>query len=255
MNEWVDFGLYSLQAVLLWIAMPGWGARFLRPVLAEQSDARAGGGGWMQALRAWGVLSVLVLLAARLRGAGWQSLLIASNAMLGLGILWASVGARSLWRRLKASASLPKQADEQALPLTRDDFLPRRLQHLVHGLLLLALVVRLAAGLIWPERVRDAWGGFLTGLLLALLLFFTAAGSVMRAPNHLDRVLGERYRRMEVRACYLLMALLALLQLAGLGVELAGLDSRRSGALLVTAFVSLMLGSFLLLFPRLRSPQ
>jgi hypothetical protein len=30
MSAWVDFGLYSLQAVLLWIVVPAWAARALR---------------------------------------------------------------------------------------------------------------------------------------------------------------------------------------------------------------------------------
>lgn len=259
MSEWVDFGLYALQAVLLWIVLPAWGARFLRPLFTTAGNAgKPRGGIWLNALRAWGMLSVLLLLAYKLnkvppplsatslRATGWEALLKTSNLMLALGMLPAILGARSLWHWLKDIAPL-QQSAEDMLPRTRDEFLPRRLQYLVYTLLLATLIAGPIAGMIWPDRVQGVWGNFFTGLVMALLLFFAAAGSVLRAPNHLDRALGERYRSMEVRACYLLMTCLALLQIAGLALEIAGISSRRHVALLVSAFVSVTLASFMLL--------
>ena len=260
MSEWVDFGLYSLQAVLLWIALPAWGARFLRP-LASGGGAtpRQPGDAWINALRAWGTLSVLVLLgyrldrippplsAASLHRTGSEALLMTSNLMLSIGLLFAALGIWRFVQWLKQNAALQEDRAEEAFPLTRDDLLPRALQYLTYALVLCALVARPVAGLIRPDRVHDIWGNFITGFALALLLFFTAAGSVMRAPNHLDRVLGERWRRLEVGTCYLLMGNLALLELAGLALELSGLGSRRHVALLVAGFVCLTLGSLMLL--------
>jgi hypothetical protein len=263
MSEWVDFGLYSLQAVLLWIVLPAWGARLLRP-LATEGGVTPGrpGDAWIKGLRAWGILSVLVLLAYRLdkippplsaaslHRTGFEALLMTSNLLLALGLLFSAVGAWRFVQWLKENSSTPEARAEDAFPPTRDELLPRELQYLAYALVLCALAARPIAGFIRPDRVHDIWGNLITGLVLALLLFFSAAGSLMRAPNHLDRMLGDGWRRLEVGICYLLMGNLALLELAGLALELSVLVSRRHVALLVAGFVSLTLGGLLLLSTR-----
>jgi len=260
MSEWVDFGLYSLQAVLLWVVLPAWGARLLRPLATEGgATPHQPGDAWIKGLRAWGVLSVLALLAYRLdkvppplsagslHRTGFEALLMTSNLLLALGLLFAAVGIRQFVLWLKQNAAVREDRAEEVFPLNRADLLPRALQYLAYALVLCALVARPVAGLIRPDRVHDIWGNVVTGFALALLLFFAAAGSVMRAPNHLDRVLGEHWRRLEVGTCYLLMGNLALLEIAGLALELWGLGSRRYVALLVAGFVCVTLGSLMLL--------
>jgi len=251
MSEWVDFGLYSLQAVLLWIVLPARGERLLRPL--------GTGSGWVKALRTWGFLSVLVLLAYRLdkipppfsaaslHRTGFEALLMTSNLLLALGLLFSAVGVWRFVQWLKENSSTPEARAEDAFPPTRDELLPRKLQYLAYALVLCALAARPIAGFIRPDRVHDIWGNLVTGLVLALLLFFSAADSLMRAPNHLDRMLGDGWRRLEVGICYLLMGNLALLELAGLALELSGLVSRRHVALLVAGFVSITLGGLILL--------
>ena len=258
MSEWVDFSLYALQAMLLWIALPAWGARCLRPLASR-------GGAWLRGLQAWGVCSVLALLAYRLDAvppplsahslhrSGWEALLMTSNLMLTLGLAGAAGVAWRFVRWMKNQAALQNPDSEQAFALTRDEMLPRRLQNFTYALVLLGLLARPVAALLRPDRVPAIWGNFITGLVLALLLLLAAGASVMRSPNHLDQVLGERYRRMEVGICYLLMASLALLEMAGLALELAGLGSRRHAGLLVAGFVSILLGSLMLL--PARTPQ
>lgn len=51
---------------------------------------------------------------------------------------------------------------------------------------------------------------------------------------------------MKVLSAYLLMTYLALLEMGGLALELAGLGSRRHAGLLVAGFVSLSLASLML---------
>ena len=61
MSEWVDFGLYSLQAVMLWIALPAWGARLLQPLVpGSGATLRQPGDGWIKALRAMGIDPLLL---------------------------------------------------------------------------------------------------------------------------------------------------------------------------------------------------
>ena len=259
MSEWVDFGLYSLQAVLLWIVLPARGERLLRPL--------GTGSGWVKALRTWGFLSVLVLLAYRLdkipppfsaaslHRTGFEALLMTSNLLLALGLLFAAVGIRQFVLWLKRNDATREDRAGEVFPLTRDELLPRPLQYLAYALVLCALVARPVAGFIAPDRVHGIWGNMITGLALALLLFFSAAGSMMRAPNHLDRMLGERWRRLEVGTCYLLMGNLALLEIAGLALELSQRGSRRHVALLVAGFVCMTLLSLMLLSSWRPRPQ
>lgn len=262
MSEWVDFGLYSLQAVLLWIVVPHWGAGFLHPLVSEGTSRARHGRWWLNGLRAWGALSVLALLAYRLgkvppplsagslRRSGFEALLMTSNLMLALGLLFAAFGMWRFVRWLQQCAWVPENPPEASFALSRDDLLSRRLQYLTYALVLCALVARPIVAAILPGRLQDIWGNFFTGLVLAALLFLAAAGSVLRAPNRIDRMLGARYRQLEVGFCYLLMANLALLELAGLALELAGLESRRHVALLVAGFVCVTLGGLLLLASR-----
>jgi hypothetical protein len=65
----------------------------------------------------------------------------------------------------------------------------------------------------------------------------------MRPPNHIDRVIGPRYRRTEVRICFALMAYLTILGMVNLYLELTGFNTRRYGALLVASFVCITLAS------------
>jgi hypothetical protein len=152
------------------------------------------------------------LSASALHKHDWEVQLMTSNLMLALGLLFAAYG---LWRFvhwMKESAATPEEDSAETFPLTRDDFLPRGLQYGVYGLLLAGLLARPLAGLIWPERVSDIWGSLFMSIVVVVLLLFAAAGSVMRAPNHLDRALGPRYRWLEVSLCYLLLGNLALLK-------------------------------------------
>jgi predicted membrane channel-forming protein YqfA (hemolysin III family) len=123
----------------------------------------------------------------------------------------------------------------------------------VYILSLAALLARPIAGWLQPERVRDIWGNFFAGLVMAVLLFVVAAGSAMRPANQFDRALGDNYRRTEVRVCYLLMACLAVMQLTGLILELNGFSSRRIAALLVTTCVCITLAGVMLLPSRTQS--
>jgi hypothetical protein len=257
MSEWVDFGLYALQATLLWMVLPAWGARFLRPASASGSGAPRGGA-WVRVVQAWGAISLVLLLACRLGRfppaaadtaprPAWETLLLASNVLLAIGALVAASGLWRFLRWLRTSETTAQGVAARVFPFTRDDFLPCWLQYLAGALVLLALLARPAAALVWPDRVHDVLGNFITGLVLAMLLFFAAGGSMMRAPHRLDQALGERYRQMEVGICYLLMTCLALLEIAGLLLELSDLRSRRHVALLLAGFMSVTLGSLMLL--------
>jgi hypothetical protein len=110
-----------------------------------------------------------------------------------------------------------------------------------------SLVARPIAGFFQPARIEHAWGNFFMGLILMLLLFFAGMGSVVRAPNYMDSMIGPAYRRMEVRVCFGLMTLVALLGLANLAIELSMADTKRYGGVVISLFVTATLAGFMLL--------
>jgi len=265
MSEWVDFCVYSIQALLLWIALPRWCARFTRPALLGRNpewvaanghtvELLERGGWWMKAIHGWGIVSVLALLACRLdrlplppatrlHTPPWERLMTTNNLLMAFGLLLFGYGVWSFLRWMKRDVPLTELRHATLVPRTSDDFLPRWLQYLIYGLMLAGLIARPVLGYIQPGRLQNVWGNFFIGLIMAALLFLMQVGSVVRPPNHIDRLLGPRYRRMEVRICFALMAYLAILGMAGMYLEMSGFDTRRYGALLVAGFVCITLAS------------
>ena len=121
MNEWIDFSVFAIQAIVLWIALPRHAARFTRPMLFDRNPQWAAanpelvtklerGGWWFKALQAWAIFTVLVLLLIRLElqpgfltpsslnTPGWEVLMKTSNALMALGFVLFGLG---MWRNLR----------------------------------------------------------------------------------------------------------------------------------------------------------
>jgi hypothetical protein len=270
MNEWIDCLVFSLQAAAMWIALPRWCSRFTRPMLMDRNpewtlanpDTVAQlehGGWWMKAVQAWGLLTILMLIAFRLglqppalspqslRTPLWEVLMTVGNLMTAGGLLLFGYGIVAYLRWQKRYVPLTERRQAMLMPRTTDDYLPRWLQYLVYALMLGSLLARPVASFFQPARLEHVWGNFFMGLLLMLLLFFVGVGSVVRAPNYMDRMIGPAYRRMEVRVCFGLMALMAVLGLVNLAVELSVADTKRYGSVVISLFVTATLAGFMLL--------
>ena len=265
MSEWVDLCVYTIQALLLWIAMPRWLARFTRPSVVDRNPEWAAanedtilllerGGWWRKAIQAWGILSVLVLLACRVdrlplslvtrqHTAGWEVLMTTSNLLLLVGFVLFGYGIFLFMRWLKSNVPLSERRQATLVPRTVDHYIPRRAQYLIYGLVLAGLAARPLVNLLWPGHLHNVWGSFFTGLTMSVVLYFVAVGSVLRPENHMDRVLGSRYRRMEVRLCFTLMAYLTALGWLSLYLEISDINTRRYGSLMVAVFVCVTLVS------------
>jgi hypothetical protein len=265
MSEWVDFCVYTVQALLLWIAAPRWLARFARPSVVDRNPEWAAanehtilllerGGWWRKAIQAWGVLSVLMLLLCRIdrmplpfltpqHKPSWELLMTTSNLLLMAGFVLFGYGIFLYMRWLKSNVPLSERRRATLVPRTMDHFIRRRVQYLVYTGVLVGLAARPIADLLWPGRLHDVWNNFFLGLTMSVVLFFVAAGSVLRPETHMDRMLGSRYRRMEVRLCFALMAYLTALGLVSLYLEMSGINTRRYGSLMVATFVCVTLVS------------
>jgi len=261
MNEWFDLIAYSIQAVMLWLVMPRWLERFTRPMLMDRNpdwvaanpdiiEQLERGSWWNRAIRIWGLLSVFMLLMFRLelqpalfaevvaRTPLWEVLMTTSNLMMAGGFLLFGYGVVSFLRWQKREIPLGERRQASLAPRTTDDYVPRWGQYLIYGLMVASLLARPVASLFWPERIPNVWGNFAMGAVMSVLLFLVGVGSVARAPNYMDRVLGPSYRRMEVRVAFGLMLCIVAVGATSLALEISGLDSRRYGSVMIALYVS-----------------
>lgn len=272
MSEWIDFGVYAVQALVLWVMMPRWGARFTRTTLTDRNPEWTAahpelvarlerGGWWLKTVQAWGLISTAVLLGYRLgllpvpppslrvHTPLWEILMGTSNVLMTVGFLIFGYGIWAYFRWQKQNVPLTDRRQASLAPRSTADHLPRWLQWLTYGLLLAGLTLRLVLGLKHPGRIHNVWGGFILGLIMTVFLGLAAALSVARPSNYMDRMLGPSYRHMEVRMVYGLMLWLFLTGLIGLYLNWHGVDSRRAGSLLVALFVVATIAGSALLLP------
>jgi hypothetical protein len=263
MSEWIDFCVYTVQALLLWIAMPRWLARFTRPSVIDRNPEWAAanehtilllerGGWWRKAIQTWGILSIFVLLLCRIdrmplpiftrqHTPSWEVLMTTSNLLLMAGFVLFGYGVFLFMRWLKSNVPLSERRQATLVPRTVDHYIARWAQYTIYAAVLAGLAARPLADLLRPGHLHNVWGSFFTGLGMSVVLFFVAVGSVLRPENHMDRVLGSSYRRMEVRLCFALMAYLTALGVVSLYLEMSGIDTKRYGSLMVALFVCVTL--------------
>ena len=268
MNEWIDFAVYSVQAIIMWIAVPRHAARFTRPMLFDRNpewaaanpelvDRLARGGWWRQALHTWAIITVLVLLMFRLglqpdwftpgymRTPGWEVLMTTNNLLMTLGTVLFGLG---MWRNirwLKRNVPLAETRQASLTPRRTDDFVPRGFQYLVYAFMGLNVVARPMADLLYPGRLENVWGASILIAIVSVLIFLVAAVGVARPPNAFDRAIGPSYRRLEVQVYFGIMIGLVLIGLLSVYLELNGVDMRRYGAVIIAACATVGLVGFL----------
>lgn len=264
MNEWIDFVVFATQAVMLWIVMPRWGARFTRAMVFDRNPEWAAanpmavaslvqGGIWMTVIQAWGLVSVTVLLLFRLdlqpsflspvalETPGWEVLMTTSNLLMMAGFIMVGFAVVRYLRWLKHHVPLAQRRQASLMPRSLDDFVPRWLQYPVFGLLVISVLARPVVDFLYPGHLANVWGAFITTLLVSPILLFIVIGGVVRPPNIFDRTLGAAYRRREVRFGFGLVLCMAVASLITLYLEYVGVEMRRYGAVLTSAFVTSML--------------
>ena len=270
MSEWIDFCVYATLPVIVCIALPRWGARFTRPMLNDRNPqwtaanpevvARLESGGWwMKIIQAWGIISVLVLLAFRLdlqprvlspQSLGtpsWEVLMTTSNLLLAVGLVILCYGGVSSYRWVKRLVPLAERRRATLTPRNLDDFVPRWLRYLIYGLVAANLLARPLVDAYYPGHLKEVWGPVAIQVFLSALAFLCTLGGVARAPNQFDRALGPAYRRMEVHLGFFLMMGLAISALVYLWLEFSGVESRRFATVFTSLCVSAFFAGFLLL--------
>lgn len=260
MSEWIDFSVFAIQAIVLWIALPRHAARFTRPMLFDRNPQWAAanpelvaklehGGWWFKALQAWAIVTVIVLLMVRLgkNTPGWEVLMTTSNALMAMGFVLFGLGIWRNLRWLKRNVPLAEIRRASLAPRSIDDFVPRWMQYLIYGFMAVNILARPAAELIYPGRLGNIWGASILMLIMSLLMYLVATFGVARPPNQFDHAMGPNYRRLEVHVYFGIMVAIALTGLLNLLMEFNGLDMRRYGAVITGACATAALVAFMFL--------
>lgn len=270
MSEWIDFVVYATLPVIVCIALPRWGARFTRPMLNDRNPEWTAanpeivgrledGGWWMKTIQAWGIISVLVLLAFRLDlqpralspqsldTPSWEVLMTTSNLLLAVGLVILCYGGVSSYRWVKRLVPLTERRQATLTPRSLDDFVPRWLRYLIYGLAVANILARPVVDACYPGHLKEVWGPVAIQIFISALAFLCTVGGVARAPNQFDRALGPAYRRMEVHIGFLLMSGLAISALIYLWLEFSGVESRRFATVFTSLCVSAFFAGFMLL--------
>ena len=219
------------------------------------------GGWWMKTITAWGIVTVLVLLAFRLDlqprvlspqsldTPSWEVLMTTSNLLLAVGLVLFFYGLVSGYRWVKRLVPLAERRQATLTPRSLDDFVPRWLQYLVYGLVAANILARPVVDAYYPGHLENVWGPVAIQIFISALAFLCTVGGVARAPNQFDRALGPAYRRMEVHIGFFLMMGLAISGIVYLWLEFSGVDTRRFGAVFTSLCVSACFAGFMLLPP------
>jgi multisubunit Na+/H+ antiporter MnhB subunit len=249
MSEWIDCFLYVIQAALLWIGVPRQGRQLARPMLTDRNPewaaahpdeiARVERSWWLMILPAWGLGSVLLLLAVQLgllppyitpgtqETPAWEVLHATSNMLLLFGMVLFGVGAWRTLRWIKRNVPLTERRHATLAPRSSDNFVPRWLKYLIYGLMVITIVSRPLVDALYPARLDNVWGATILALIMGVLAFLAGRHGVERPPNHLDRMFGPAYRKLEVWVYFGVMALFVIMLLTSLAFDLVGANPRR----------------------------
>jgi hypothetical protein len=221
MTTWVDFCLYAAFALVVWGSIPP-SRRFTLPVIADRDpewlgrhpdiERRLTRSRWFhRSCRGWGALTVVMLVAVQVglwpgsSGAGgsrWELLKDVNSILLIAGLVYLFGCALCFERWLRTTVPLAARRQASLVRRSVDDHVPRPIQHAVYGIVGLHLAAWLLAGIVGRYASAEFWAMLAFQYVVATILLAVVLVSVRRRPNAMDRIFGERYRRLEVRLAF-----------------------------------------------------
>lgn len=275
MSEWIDFSIYCVQVLLLWVFLPRHGWQFGAATIADRNPD------WLAAhpevdaylknstrfLRvwyAWAAISIAWLLAVQL---GWRPLggtapswevlkgwhgLVTILGMVG----W--FGSAGLWFHwLKRNVPLSDRRSATLRPRTTAEYLSLPWRLTVEGLTGLHLVAWVVVGLTLTDPEPAHWE---TGYWekFAFIVAMTALFAVFawfvprRRPGYPDRIFGASYRRAEIRVAYVLRLAPLIAGITAIAEVFTGSDFDRAAHLALVLLVSGMVAAFVFMRPAAR---
>ena len=259
MSEWIDFAIYALQILLIFVLLAPGSVHFTGPAIVDRDPAwPAAHPAVMQALArsrwfvnicyAWAAFSIALLLALRLGAhvppfsAGheapeWEVLRAWHSALMVTGML-SYFACFLIWLRwLRVNVPLAAQRMASLTPRTADAYVPRAWRIATEVL----TVGHLAAWLVAPAfgfgGGVDYWGRFAFIAVVSLGMAVMSWLLPQRRQGYADRLFGDAYRRVELRVLYILRLAPLTTGAVGIGAAVLGLDLARVMHLLVVLII------------------
>jgi hypothetical protein len=269
MSEWIDFGIYVVQLLLVCVFLPRQGSRFTLPTIADRNSewlanhrdvaARLERNRWfLRFCYVWAAVSIAVLLGATLdltrppSGAAapkWEVLKdLHATSVIALVLVWSACAL--LWLRWLA-AHVPPAAVRRATlkPRMLSDYLSWPWRITVEALTVLHLGAWVVIGVLGFAGGARYWSGFALIVVITVLCAFIARWTALRRPGYADRLFGDGYRRVELRAAYVLRLVPLIPGGMLISEQALGLDPDRVGHLLLVSVISAIALVFLRLRP------
>ena len=259
MSEWIDFSIYALQIVLIFVLLAPGSVRFTGPAIVDRDPAwPAAHPGVTQALArsrwfvntcyAWAAFSIALLLALRLgahvpvfsaarEAPEWEVLKDAHGALMVVGML-GYFACFLIWLRwLRVNVPLAARRMASLMPRTAGDYVPRAWRIATE----VVTVGHLAAWLVAPALGfgggADYWGRFAFIAAASVLMAVMSWLMPQRRQGYADRLFGDAYRRVELRVLYILRLAPLTTGAVGIGGAVLGLDLARAMHLLVVLII------------------
>jgi hypothetical protein len=268
MSEWVDFVVYAAVIMLLFIFLPRHGAQLALPMIGERNPqwlathcdiaARVARSRWfVHGCYGWAAVSITTLLAVTLDLIGapfsdetpkWEVLKDVHSGLLLIGMVGWAAGTL-YWCRWLATHVPPDEIRRATLkPRTADDYLARPWRIAVEGLTVLNLGAWIALRFLGLLDGDKFWGylAMLAGMSALFAAFSYAVPR--RRPGYADRLFGDTYRRVEMRAVYTMRLWPLAISAIGVAELITAIDFARTANLLI----SCLLGGLVLMFLGLR---
>jgi hypothetical protein len=274
MTEWIDFVVYAVQVLLVWVFLPRQGRQFTLPTIADRNPdwlaghrdvaarierSRAG----ENACYVWAVVTLATLLVVALdvvstpfgtRGAKWEVLKDVHGMFLIVGILLCGAWTLLWWRWVGTHVPLAATRHATLKPRVTSDYLRWPWRVVVELLTVLHIGVWVVVGALgWAGGVKY-WSAFAFFVVMTILFAAFAAWVPRRRPGFPDRMFGEGYRRTELKVAYGLRLTPLIPGGMVISEQAFGLDPDRVGHLLLVSAISALILAFLRLRPLAAPP-
>jgi hypothetical protein len=269
MSEWVDFVVYAAVITLLFVFLPRHGTRLALPMIGDRNPqwlashpaiaASVERSRWfVHACYGWAAVSITASLAVTLDLIGapfsdetpkWEVLKDLHVSLLIIGMIGWAAGTLHWWRWLCTHVPPAEIRRATLKPRTADDYLARHWRFAVEALTVLNLGAWAVMRLLGFLDGDKFWG------YLALLAGMSALFAVFsyrvprRPPDYADRLFGEAFRRVEMRAVYTMRLWPLVISAIGVAEMITAIDFARTANLLISCLIVGLLLMFLSLRP------
>jgi hypothetical protein len=212
--------------------------------------------GFLKIWYAWAAISLACLLAVRLgwrpfggTDPGWEALKGWHSLLMILGMIGWFTAAGIWFYWLRRNVPLAPRRSATLRPRTAAEYLSLPWRVAVETLTVLNLAAWVYVGIAYPNLLPNHWGRFASWVAVTALVAAIAWYVPRRRPSYPDRLFGDAYRRVEIRAAYVIRLAPVAAGAMTLGEAFTGVDYDRYGQLLVALVVNGLLAAFVFMRP------